>query len=165
MPDGRELLLRQIVPADAVPLQEGFAKLEPEEVRLRFLHPMTELTDAYARELCTLDPARAFALVITEPGIPGEAAIGGVGRLAFDRETGLAEFAIIVGHALAGQGLGRHLLKRLIDFSRRRGLREIAGDVLLDNIAMLRLAQSLGFEQHSIGEPGLTRVAKQLHSR
>lgn len=160
--DGRELILRPIEPLDAKPLQEGFAKLEPEEVRLRFLHPLTELTDAYARELCDLDPARGFAIVATEPGPPGEAAIGAVARLAFDPDSRKAEFAIIVGHPLAGQGLGRHLLSRLIDYARRRGFEEIGGDVLIDNVVMLHLARKLGFATVSLGEPGLVRIVRQL---
>lgn len=160
--DGRDLLLRPIEPRDAKPLQEGFAKLEPEEVRLRFLHPMSELTDAYARELCDLDPQRGFAIVVTEPGEPGQAAIGGVARLAFEAASRKAEFAIIVGHPLAGQGLGRHLLSRLIDYARRRGFDEIGGDVLVDNPAMLHLAKKLGFITITSGEPGLVRIVRPL---
>lgn len=160
--DGLELLIRPIAPADAQPLREGFAKLEPEEVRLRFLHPMTELTEAYARELCELDPELAFALVVAEPGEPGTAAIGGVARLAFDRNRQRAEFAIIVGHPIGGRGLGRLLMQRLIECARKRGMRAIFGDVLIENLAMTRLAQGLGFRTVSIGEPGLIRVWKDL---
>ena len=163
--DGRVLTLRPIHPDDTPALQRGFAKLEPEEVRLRFLHPMTELTDAYARELCTLDPKRAFALVIAEPGPPGTAEIGAVARLAFEQPGGNADFAIIVGHPLAGNGLGRHLLRRLIDWARRRGLQSLQGDVLNDNMAMLHLANRLGFTQQSMGEPGLVRISRSLQDR
>ncbi|MBK8284378.1 MAG: GNAT family N-acetyltransferase [Ahniella sp.] len=163
--DGRELVLRPIEPDDTPALQRAFAKLEPEEVRLRFLHPMSELTDAYARELCTLDPKRAFALVIAEPGIPGIAEIGAVARLAFEEPGGNADFAIIVGHPLAGNGLGRHMLRRLIDWSRRRGLKSLQGDVLNDNLVMLHLAHRLGFTQQSMGEPGLVRICRPLQKK
>ena len=165
MADGRSLVLRPIQPDDAPALQRACAKLEPEEVRLRFLHPMSELTDAYARELCTLDPARAFALVIAEPGTPGIAEIGAVARLAFEEPGGNADFAIIVGHPLAGNGLGKHLLRRLIDWARRRGLQALQGDVLNDNMAMLHLAHRLGFVQQSMGEPGLLRISRSLQAR
>lgn len=162
--DGRELVLRPIDPADAPALQQAFAKLEPEEVRLRFLHPLTELTDAYARELCTLDPSHAFALVIAEPGVPGQAAIGAVARLAFEPPDRNADFAIIVGHPLAGNGLGRHLLRRLIDWATRRKLWSLQGDVLNENQVMLHLAQKLGFTTHSMGEPGVVRIIRPLRT-
>lgn len=161
-PDGLELMIRPIDPADAPALREGFAKLEPEEVRLRFLHPMTELTEAYARELCELDPELAFALVVAEPGTVGTAAIGGVARLAFDRARQRAEFAIIVGHQIGGRGIGRLMMQRLIECARKRGMQAIYGDVLIENLAMTRLAHGLGFRNVSIGEPGLVRVWKDL---
>lgn len=160
--DGLELLIRPIQAIDAGPLREGFSKLEPEEVRLRFLHPMTELTEAYARELCDLDNNLAFALVVTEPGEPGIAAIGGVARLAFDLASRRAEFAIIVGHQIGGRGIGRLLMQRLIECARKRGMNAIFGDVLIENLPMTRLAHSLGFRTQSIGEPGLVRVWKDL---
>ncbi|AVP97105.1 N-acetyltransferase [Ahniella affigens] len=160
--DGLELLIRPIEVIDAGPLREGFSKLEPEEVRLRFLHPMTELTEAYARELCDLDPALAFALVATEPGEPGSAAIGGVARLAFDLAKKRAEFAIIVGHQIGGRGIGRLMMQRLIECARKRGMHAIFGDVLIENLPMTRLAHALGFRTQSIGEPGLIRVWKDL---
>lgn len=160
--DGREFFLRPIEPADAGPLRAGFAKLEPEEVRLRFLHPMTELTEAYARELCTLDPTQAFALILAETLPPGQAQIGAVVRMAINHELKAAEFAIIVGRPLAGFGLGKHLLRRLVDYCRRRGLRAIFGDVLIENSVMLNLADRLGFRHVAAEEPGQVRVWKDL---
>ena len=81
-----ELLLRPIVPADADALRRSFARLSPEEIRLRFLHPITEMTAAFARQLCELDRASAFALVVTEPLPAGEALIGAVARQKADRK-------------------------------------------------------------------------------
>src|ERR1700733_15249787 len=48
MADGRTLVLRHIHAGDVVPLQRGFARLSPEEVRMRFLHPLTELPHDFA---------------------------------------------------------------------------------------------------------------------
>ena len=43
LPNGREVLIRPIRPEDAGPLRAGFALLQPEEVRQRFLSSMREL--------------------------------------------------------------------------------------------------------------------------
>src|SRR5690606_19751243 len=43
LPDGRELLIRPILPEDEPALQAGFAKLTPEQVRLRFFIPLKTL--------------------------------------------------------------------------------------------------------------------------
>ena len=122
LPNGREVLMRPIEAIDAEPLRRSFARLSPEEVRLRFLHPITEMTAGFARQLCELDRQTGFALVVTEPLPAGEALIGAVARLAIEPEHRDAEFAIIVGREIGGLGLGIFLMKRLIDYARRRRL-------------------------------------------
>lgn len=161
--DQRRVLVRPIEPADAEPLRHGFTLLSPEEVRSRFLHPMSELTPALARQLTELDPARAFALVVAEPGPPGQSLIGAVVRASIEPEQRRAEFAIIVGRLLAGQGLGRLLMKKVIRWARLKRLEELYGDVLADNAQMLALVRGLGFHVEPLaGEPGLARVRLDL---
>lgn len=157
--DGRILTLRPIEPADAEPIRQTFPLLSPEEVRLRFLHPIKELKGDLLKRLTQIDPRSQFALVVAEPLPPGQALIGAVARLAIDEGTLRAEFAILVSRFLAGQGLGTLLMKQLIRWARLKRLDEIYGDVLDENDAMLGLADSLGFRRESIpDEPGLVRV-------
>jgi RimJ/RimL family protein N-acetyltransferase len=165
--DGRELLLRRIEPLDAAPLRAGFALLTPEEVRMRFLHPMKELSAEMARRLTELDPTREFALVAAEPLPPGEALLGAVARIAVDNDgehPGCnGEFAILVSRTLAGQGLGAHLMRRLLRWARLKRLDVVYGDVLDENTAMLELASSLGFRRElKTDEPGMIRISLAL---
>lgn len=164
--DGRELLLRPIQPPDAGPLRSAFALLTPDEVRLRFLHPMRELTPDLAERLCTLEPKREFALVAAEALPPGQALVGAVARAALDPDGRRAEFAIIVSRLLAGQGLGRHLMKRVIRWARLKRLDALYGDVLEENHSMLTLADALGFRRtHVPGDHGVVRVVLDLTRR
>lgn len=164
--DGRELWLRPIRPADAEPLRVGFALLTPEEVRLRFLHPLKELSPELLHRLTHLDPRRDFALVLAEPLPPGEALVGAVARASLADDGRRAEFAILVSRFLGGHGLGHLLMKRLIDWARRRKLDELYGDVLDENHAMLQLAQALGFKREPLAdEPGIIRVTLPLKPR
>jgi len=163
MRDGRQLLLRPIEPEDAQALRSGFALLTPEEVRMRFLHPLKELTPELAHRLTHLRPGREFALVLAEPLPPGEALIGAVARASIDESAHRAEFAILVARLLGHQGLGRLLMQRLIRWAKLKRLDELYGDVLDENLPMLRLAQSLGFtREHLPNEPGLSRVRLRL---
>ena len=165
LPNGREVLMRPIEPIDAEPLRRSFARLSPEEVRLRFLHPITEMMPAFAKQLCELDRGTGFALVVTEPLPAGEALIGAVARLAIDPEHRDAEFAIIVGREIGGLGLGIFLMKRLIDYARRRRLDVLWGDVREENSAMLAVCDELGFKRsHHPEELGIVRVQKRLRS-
>ena len=163
MADGRILVLRHIHAGDVVPLQRGFARLSPEEVRMRFLHPLTELPHDFAVRLCDLDPSTSVAFVFIDPPQTAEREIRGVTRAYIDPTTLSAEFAIVVQRQYTGQGLGTRLMRCLIDECRRRGAVEIWGDVLLENDAMLRLAEHLGFHRYfQIGDPGVVQMRLAL---
>lgn len=156
--NGREVLIRPIRPEDAAPLRAAFPLLQPDEVRQRFLHPMKELSEEMARQLTQPRPKSEFALVVAEPLPPGEALIGAVARTAIDTGTREAEFAILVSHYIAGMGLGRHLMGRLVRWAKGRKLERLYGDVLEGNSPMLSLAQSMGFQRVASAEPGLARM-------
>lgn len=161
--DGREFILRPICREDAEALREGFKTLTPEEVRFRFLHPIKELTEAHARALADIDPRRAFALVLREPGESLRARIGAVARCAIDDARREAEFAIVVGRELGGQGLGTYMLRKLIQWCRRKRLDAIYGTVLKENQAMLQVAERLGFRRTALpDDPGMIEVRMTL---
>lgn len=163
LPNGREVLVRPIEPLDADALRASFRALSPEEVRLRFQAPLREMGAEMAHRLCNVDAASGFALAVTEPLPPGEALIGAVVRASIVPGTRDAEFAIIVGRPLAGQGLGFHLMRRLLHWCRARRLDTVFGDVLVENDAMLKLADALGFERsHIPGDHGLVRIELAL---
>ena len=160
--EGREIRLRPIAPEDAEPIRAGFSLLSPDEVRSRYLHAMNELSEDYLQALTHPQPGRDFVLVLAEPLPPGEALIGAVARLSVQPGTRNAEFAILVSRFLSGQGLGRLLLKKLIAHAKRRHLQELQGDVLEDNIPMLKLAQSLGFLREAGEASGSARIRLPL---
>ena len=164
LPNGRELLIRPIRPEDAAPILGSFALLGPEEVRHRFLHAVKEMTPESAHRLCHPDPRTEFALVAAEPLPPGEALVGAVARTAITPRTREAEFAILVSHFIAGQGLGRHMMRRLVKWAKTKKLDRLYGDVLDYNQPMLQLAESLGFKrQREDDTPGLVRVVLDLN--
>ena len=161
--DGRELLLRPIESADAAPMRAGFELLSADEIRMRFLHPMRELPPNMATRLANPTPKREFALVVAEPLPPGEALVGAVVRASIDDQGRHAEFAILVWRFLSRLGLGRLLMKRVIFWAKLKKLETLYGDVLDENVAMLRLAESLGFRRvHHDGDPGITRIVLRL---
>jgi len=159
LPDGRALQLRPISPQDARALREGFELLSADEVRMRFMHPMRELSPDLARRLTELDPKRDFALVAAERLPPGEGLIGAVVRASIDSDGRRAEFAILVARLLSGQGLGHLLMRRIIRWAQLKRLDEVYGDVLEENTAMLKLAAALGFQrEHHLEDRGVVRV-------
>ncbi|MBS0583384.1 MAG: GNAT family N-acetyltransferase [Proteobacteria bacterium] len=165
--DGTPLVLRQIRPDDVEALQRFFHRLTPEEVRLRFLHPLNELPDAFAHQLCELDPAVAFAWLLATPDDPAHPdlpiEIHAVARAHLDPVLDQAEYAIVVEGRFARQGFGSLLMRRVIASARKLGATELWSDVLLENGAMLDLCAKLGFERGmSLNNPGVVRVSLAL---
>lgn len=157
--DGQTLWLRPIRPDDVEALRRGFARLTPEQIRLRVFHRMNELSPQMLHLLVNVDPERGAAYV----AVDADGEIRGEGRLYVDRTLDSAEFALIVDPALTGKGVGRALLQRLIAESRRRGLRELWGLVLTENTAMLELAAYLGAVREAVaGELDTVRVRFDL---
>ncbi len=162
LPDGEDVFLRPIRPEDAPLLQEGFKKLDPEDVRMRFFAYMSNLSTRLAARLTQIDYAREMAFVAFDS--KSEAADGwGVVRLIADPDNAKAEFAVIVRSDLKGRGLGRALMERILDYARSRGIGEVWGDVLHENRGMLNLARDLGFALHDLDEDrGVVRVTKRI---
>jgi acetyltransferase len=161
--DGRTLMLRPILPEDEPSLRAGFAKLTPEEIRMRFFVPLKTLSHVMAARFTQLDYDREMALVLTEPGIPGKTEIYGVVRISADPDNERAEYAIVVRGDLTGMGLGLLMMRRIIDYARRRRIGEIFGDVLRENTTMLQICDRLGFSRVMVpDEPNLLRVVLKL---
>jgi acetyltransferase len=164
--DGRQMLLRPIVPEDEPALNRTFARLDPDEIRNRFLQPMRTLNHIMAARFTQIDYDREMALVLTEDGIPGNTDIHAVVRLSADPDNVQAEFAIIVQHQVAGQGLGLLLMERILAYARSRGIGTVWGVTLRDNQRMRALARSLGFRQQAEdGDPGLVRMVIELNAQ
>ncbi len=161
--DERRLLLRPVVPEDEPAFQRAFAKLTPEEIRLRFFVPMRTISHEALARATQIDYDREMALVLTDPGIPGQTEVYGVVRMSADPDNERAEYAIIIGGEMTGQGLGMLLMRRIINYARNRGIKELFGDVLRDNRTMLKLCDILGFtRRNDAEEPSIVRVTLTL---
>ncbi|MBB1472443.1 N-acetyltransferase [Luteimonas sp. MC1782] len=160
--NGRNIVIRPIRPDDAPALRAGFELLQPEEVRQRFLDDVPEMTPELAHRMTHPDSRSEFALVVSEPLPPGEALIGGVARVAVVPGTRDAAFTVLVSSYVAGMGLGRHLMRRVVRWSRGKKLDRVHGDVREDNAPMLALLDSMGFSRAPGGTPGLVHAVLDL---
>jgi acetyltransferase len=159
-PDGRRLHLRAIEPGDIDALRRGFARLTPEQVRLRTFHRIVELSPEIAARLTRIDPGTASAYV----AVDDDGEIRGDARLSFDPMAGTAEFGVVVDPGYTNQGVGARLMQLLIEDASRRGALELRGDVLIENHAMLDLAKAMGAERRpTADEPGIVRVIFHLY--
>ena len=151
---GRALLIRPIRPEDETALGDLLNSLAPEDARMRFFDTMRRLPRSQLARFTQIDYDREMALVAIERDDDGtERSLGEV-RAVADPDHTFADFAIVVRSELKGRGLGRLLLRSIIDYARRRGIGELRGDTLSGNLRMQQLAQNLGFELKAGAERG-----------
>jgi acetyltransferase len=159
-----ELLLRPVRPEDEPRFRDAFKKLSPETIHLRFFGLIRAMSHTMAARLTQIDYEREMALILTERKAAGLAQVFAVVRLLADPDGARAEFSIVVRDDLAGKGLGRLLMRRIIDYAIARGIGELFGDVLQGNSRMLDLAKRSGFqlELNDRSPPDVVRVVLKL---
>ena len=142
--DGTSVWIRPIRPDDRARLSAAVGRLSAESRRRRFLAAKPGLSAAELRYLTDVDGVGHVALVaLSGPG--PDAPIVGVARcVRLTPDSVEAEFAIVVGDALQGLGLGRLLVDELALAACRVGIRRFSATTLADNIALIRLLDGLG---------------------
>jgi acetyltransferase len=161
LPDGTEITIRVIRPEDeplAIALFETFSE---QTVRLRYFSLLKRLTHESLIRLCHLDYDREMALVAVQKTDVGPRFLG-VSRFYLDPETQSAEYAVVIGDPWQKEGLGRHLMQRLIDVAKDRGVKRLRGPVLRENRGMLALAAELGMTVSNTSDPSVVETALEL---
>lgn len=164
LPDGRSFLVRPILPEDEPELRELVRRMPAEDIRMRFFQPIRELSHEMAARLTQLDYDREMAIIVTDPeALPGKGTIWGVVRCNADPDMERAEYAVLVDRTMIGIGLGPMLMRYIIEYAKGRGIKELFGEVLRENEAMLRLNRALNFKiQATPDDPGVLHVSLKL---
>jgi acetyltransferase len=147
--DSTPVTIRPIRAEDEPLIVRFHESLSEETVRNRyFLSMKLGARTAHERlvKVCFADYDREMALVAEQiDRSSGVRTIIAVGRLSRIRGRSEAEFALLVADHWQNRGLGRKLLRRLIEIGQQEGISRIVGHVLQDNLEMQRLCESTGF--------------------
>jgi acetyltransferase len=136
------VLVRPVRPEDEVLYPVFFARVSQDDLRLRFFAPVKEFGHAFIARLTQLDYARAMAFAAISEST-GQ--LLGVVRLHTDANHESGEYAILLRTDVKGRGLGWKLMELIIRYARAEGLKRIDGQVLHDNVAMLKMCREFGF--------------------
>ncbi len=142
--DGVEMVLRPIRPEDEPLERELLATLSEESRRTRFFSSFKNVTHEWLVLFCNIDYDRHIAMV-AEIKENGERKIIGVARLILNPDFDSGEIAVLVHDRFQRKGVGEELMKSVIEIGKSKGLREIYGEVLMENEKMLGLFRKLGF--------------------
>jgi acetyltransferase len=150
---GRQVLIRPIRPEDGTRLQVAYDQLSPESRYRRFLAAKPHLSSSEVRYLVNIDGRSHVALVATTPDDAGHIlAVGRYVRLPEDPQA--AEFAVVVGDDIQGEGLGTELLERLADAAVNHGFTRFHATMLADNEPAHRLVHRLAKRQAQLRKVG-----------
>jgi len=142
MTQALELQIRPVIADDADRLVDLCARCSDDARYFRFHAAKPRLRAAEATWLAAADGRARVALAATVVE-DGEERI--VADVRFDLVgDGDAEAAVLVRDDMAGRGLGRLLLERLLALAAGGGVRRVLFDILPENTAMLALARRLG---------------------
>jgi acetyltransferase len=157
LPSGESLHVRPVRHDDGE-LEEAFVlALSLESRYQRMLSGGVKVTPEWIDSMTHIDYRRhmAFAVTAVRDGVEQFVAVA---RYVVGAAGRSAEVALVLADAWQRQGLGRHLLARLLDHAQTAGMHEAVGVVLATNVAMLRLARSMGFTVTA--EPGDATVMR-----
>ena len=148
MKDGREVTIRPIRAEDEPMMRKFHEALSDRTVYLRYLSPMVlsqRVTHERLARMTHNDYDREIALVV-EGVEEGEKAVFGVARLSKMRgDHEEARFTMLVNDKFQGQGLGKELLKRLLDVAKSEKIKRVIAIISPENEAMQKLCRDLGF--------------------
>ncbi|TCK24645.1 L-amino acid N-acyltransferase YncA [Pseudonocardia endophytica] len=139
--DGTTIVVRSIEPDDAGEIAGKYRQLSATSAYRRFFTDAPELSDRQVRYFTDLDhhdhEAVGAFLAATGDGI-------GVARYIREDEPHTAEFAIVILDDWQGRGVGRSLLRVLIDRARHEGVTSFRAEFLAENVALPALLRCFG---------------------
>jgi acetyltransferase len=160
---GESISIRPIRPDDAPRLQAFIAQLSQAAIYDRFMGYKKTLPDEEARQLASLDYDHQMALVATKSKAHGEESILGVAHYyVLEDDPSCAEFAVVIGDAYQRQGLGTHLMMRLMEYAQAHGIHTLIGYALPENFQLLRFVQRSGLPIQRKLKDGLWEIRLQL---
>jgi GNAT superfamily N-acetyltransferase len=146
--DGRRALIRPIRREDIERTAAFIDSLSSPSKHFLFLGGVARLSDDALRRLCDPDYAHDMAYVALEAGSPKTREIG-VCRYAGSDGTHGAEISVAVADDWQRRGLGKRLLRHLIDYARTHGVTRLYSIDSAANTRMRALARDLGFREQT----------------
>lgn len=159
---GETVTLRPIRPEDEPAHVDFFNRLSADDIRFRFFGLVRTVPHSEMARFTQIDYDREMAFIATRTGADGKPETLGVMRTVSDPDNRKAEFAIITRSDVKGQGIGRALMRKMLDYLRAKGTPVIVGQILPENRSMRKLAEAFGFKATSAPGDGYIEVTLPL---
>jgi len=162
--DGTDITIRPIRPEDAEIEQKFVSELSNETKYFRFMNYLQELSQEMLVRFTQIDYYNEMALIAVTSDGSDEEQIA-VARYMTLPDKKSCEFALVVSDRWQSRGLAHHLMPKLMEIARDRGLEKMEGQILSNNFRMLDLMESLNFQiSNDPEDSGVKLAVARLHS-
>ncbi len=143
--DVHPVFIRPVKPEDAPLFTALFKTLSPTTIYQRFFGAIKELNPEMLVRFTQIDYDREIALVAIDEDSDTDCLLG-VARIIGEPDGKTGEFAVVVGDAWQGRGIGSNLLGKCLSIAEKQGFTTVHGVVLKENQNMLAMGKKLGFD-------------------
>lgn len=160
--NGATVYIRALVPEDADKQQQFIRDLSEENRYTRFMYRIKELDQSTLARFSNLDYHREGAFIAET----ANKQIVGIAHFSSKKYPESCEFGISVADTMHGQGLATLLMQKIIHYAASIGYQSMTAEILVENHAMLKLAEKQQFtltisqENHH-----LYCATRQLHTK
>lgn len=161
LPNNIDIVIRPIRPEDAEIEMEFVRNLSDEAKYFRFSENFKELSPSMLVRFTQIDYDREMAFIATYSENDKEIGIG-VARYSMNADMKSCEFALVIADGWQHKGIGSILMTSLVRAAKARGLKEMIGVVLSNNVNMLKLANHAGFVTSNTDDPAVKLVTKDI---
>lgn len=157
--DGTEVTFRPIKPTDEEPMRDFLYTVSQESLYYRFFTVPKSMPHDRVMALVNIDYEKDMALVATVEEASGEKIIA-VGRyMRSSKNDKFAEVAFLVHDEWQNRGMGRALLRCLIDIAIEKKIQGFVATVLSTNKQMLAVFHTCGYKSKISQEEGVYQIS------
>ncbi|MBC8400331.1 MAG: GNAT family N-acetyltransferase [Candidatus Marinimicrobia bacterium] len=149
-----EVFFRPVKISDEPLLKEFFYSLSDNSLYRRFISERKDIPHERLQDFVVIDYSKEV-LILAFVGEGTESKMVGMGQYGIVDMTHTGDIAFVVRDEYQNRGIGRELLKYLTFIAKRQGLLGFTAEVLIGNIPMLRLFESMGFDIDKRSEGGI----------
>ena len=158
---GKSLLFRPVRINDEGLVKEFFYSLSDQSLRNRFMSSRKDMPHRLRQHFVVIDYTKELVVLATTTVDQKERIIG-IGQYSQNQDGFFAEVAFAVRDDSQNCGVASELLAYLTVQAKRKGLQGFTADVLMENHAMLRVFEKMGFAVHRTLDEGVYRLVMRF---
>jgi acetyl coenzyme A synthetase (ADP forming)-like protein len=159
--DGGLVHIRPIRSTDRDELLVLDKRVSERSIYLRFFTVARHAADVYVEQLIRAPSDEHQALV----AVIGDQIIGVASFERLSAKSASAEFAVLIDDRVQHEGIGTLLIEHLASAARSRGITTFVADVLSENVTMLNVLGSLGYDVRTKAEFGTVHLIFDIDER